>query len=327
MSTQASKNIRLGIMVLAATLSLAVAMYMIGDQRNLFGSTFSISAHFRNVDGLQVGNNVRFVGIDVGTVTAIEIINDSTVRVDMAIDSDSQKFIKKNAIATISNNGLMGNKLVNISSGNGIAPQVEDGDLLATTPPLDTDDALRTLMTTNETVSAIADNLEQFTASLNQPETVWSMLSDTTTITNIKSSMLNANVTSQYMALISMELSQIIADARSGKGIAGMLLTDTTLLTGLNNTIQSIRSVSDSMAHFSGDINAVSDLLVNSDGALQTILSDSLFDDHLQQTMINLANSSEDFEETMAALKHSFLLRHYYKKKERLKDKQRNQLD
>ena len=87
-----------------------------GSKQNLFGSTFSISANFYNVNGLMQGNNVRYAGIDVGTVESITIINDTSVKVVMVIEKKIQPYIKKNALASIGTDGLMGNKLVNINS-------------------------------------------------------------------------------------------------------------------------------------------------------------------------------------------------------------------
>ena len=54
-----------------------------------------MSAIFRNIIGLLVGNNVRFSGINVGIIEGIEQISDTTVKVDMLIESSSKKFIKK----------------------------------------------------------------------------------------------------------------------------------------------------------------------------------------------------------------------------------------
>ena len=64
----------------------------------------------------MIGNNVRFAGIDVGTVQRIEIISDTLVKVTMVLDNKVLKFIHKNAVASVGTDGLMGNKLININS-------------------------------------------------------------------------------------------------------------------------------------------------------------------------------------------------------------------
>ena len=69
-----SKNIKVGVFVLIGTGLLIIALYLIGTKQNLFGSTFELQAKFKNINGLMPGNNVRFTGIDVGTIKSITII-------------------------------------------------------------------------------------------------------------------------------------------------------------------------------------------------------------------------------------------------------------
>src|SRR5690349_12707063 len=126
MAKEVSKNIRLGVFVLLGTILLIAALYLIGNNHNLFGNTFRISAEFYNVNGLMPGNNVRFSGIDVGTVESVEIVSDSSVRVVMVIEQDIRKYIRKNAVASIGTDGLMGNKLVNINSSDEDAEPIEE---------------------------------------------------------------------------------------------------------------------------------------------------------------------------------------------------------
>ena len=135
------------------------AVFLIGKTKNMFGKTFHIYGTFKNVGGLQIGNNIRFVGINVGTVQNIEIISDTLARVDMVIEDKVNKFIKKNAMASIGSDGLMGDKLVVIASTDEAAPMINSGDRIATTDPLD-------LSKTLDKVNRIADNAEVITASL-----------------------------------------------------------------------------------------------------------------------------------------------------------------
>lgn len=120
MANETSKNIRVGLFVMIGTAFLIFALYLIGAKQNLFGSTFRLKAQFKNVNGLMAGNNVRFTGIDVGTVESVDILNDTTVNVTMVIEDKVQEFIKKNATAAVGTDGLMGNKLININAGDGM---------------------------------------------------------------------------------------------------------------------------------------------------------------------------------------------------------------
>src|ERR1039457_3677637 len=107
MNKEIIRNIRLGVFVVAGVLMLIVALYFIGNNKNIFGKSFKLYVVFPNVRGLQPGNNVRYDGINVGTVAKIEIVNDTCIKVEMNIETDLKKVIRKNSIATIGTDGLM----------------------------------------------------------------------------------------------------------------------------------------------------------------------------------------------------------------------------
>lgn len=150
MAKTTSEKIRLGIFVIFGTAFLVVAVYLIGNNQSMFNKTFTISSIFNNVNGLQLGNNVRFSGINVGVVKAIEMENDTTIRVRMSIEQKMQQHIKKDAIATIGSDGLVGNMLVNILPGKGSSEYLKDGDQIISYSRIGTADMLGTLNVTNE---------------------------------------------------------------------------------------------------------------------------------------------------------------------------------
>src|SRR4051794_1226118 len=117
MKTTPAQKIKIGLFTVAGILVFIFAIFFIGNQKSLFNSTIRVHGTFKNVNGLQVGNNVRFAGINVGVVEDIEIVTDSLVRVDLTINDDVKKFIKKDAKVSIGSDGLMGDKLVLIAPG------------------------------------------------------------------------------------------------------------------------------------------------------------------------------------------------------------------
>ena len=90
-------KIRLGLFVAGGITLFVLTIFIIGKQKNLFNPVYSLTTSFYNVSGLQVGNKIRFSGIDVGTVDNIKIINDSTVKVSLLIKKEIQPFIKTNS--------------------------------------------------------------------------------------------------------------------------------------------------------------------------------------------------------------------------------------
>jgi phospholipid/cholesterol/gamma-HCH transport system substrate-binding protein len=136
-------KVKLGIFVSVGLLLFIVAIYLIGNQKHLFSRTITISGIFKDISGLQVGNNVRFSGINVGTVDDIVIVSDSTVRVDMTVKKTTQEFIKKDAIGVIGSEGLMGSKVLNIFPGiTGSQEMIQDKDIIATRQLVSFDDIM-----------------------------------------------------------------------------------------------------------------------------------------------------------------------------------------
>ena len=165
MNKNKGNSIRLGIFVTIGLALFIAGLYFVGQRKQLFNSSFRVTAVFKNISGLQVGNNVRFSGITVGIVENIEQVSDTAVRVDMLIDSDTKKFLKKDSKATIGSDGLMGNKIVLISPGSS-GKVIQDNDVIKTEIPIDLDDIMEKLKVTSDNAATITSNLAEITTSL-----------------------------------------------------------------------------------------------------------------------------------------------------------------
>ena len=137
MKATSGQKIKTGIFTIIGLFLLVGAVFLIGKTKNMFGNTFHIYGTFKNVGGLQAGNNVRFVGINVGTVTDIQIISDTLAKVDMIIEEKTHPFIKSDALASIGSDGLMGDKLITIASTSANTAVIKDGAKIGTIDPAD----------------------------------------------------------------------------------------------------------------------------------------------------------------------------------------------
>jgi phospholipid/cholesterol/gamma-HCH transport system substrate-binding protein len=223
-------KIRLGLFIAGGIFLFVAAIFIIGKQKNLFNPVFKLTTSFYNVSGLQVGSNIRFSGINIGTVDNIEIINDSTVRVDMLILKKVQKFIKTDCEAGIGSSGIIGDRILVITQGSNNAPLAKDGQHIGSKEPVETD--------------AIMTGLQ---------------------------------VTADNASIISEQLAEIMVKINSGQGTLGRLIQDSTIAENIN------------------------------------------------QTIVNLKKSSKGLDENMNAAKQNFLLRGYYKKKEKAAEKVKNE--
>lgn len=314
-----SRNVKLGVFVFTGTLFFIVLLYFIGSKRNLFSATTKISAKFYNADGLMSGNSVRFAGINIGTVESVEIINDSTVLVQMVIQNKATQHIKKNSIASIGTDGLMGNKLVNISSVNKTASTIEEGDELTTLKAISASDMMRTLSATNENIKAITEDLKEISSKLNKSNSLWSFLSDTTITDDLRQTIVSIKLTGERTAYVAGDLTKLMAGVKEGKGTLGALLVDTSLSNNLHQSVVSIKLVSKDLAIVSGDLSNITKGIKNGEGAVGTLLMDTTFVHNMNKSMENINTGSKGLSDNMEALKHSIFLRKYFKNQEKKK--------
>jgi len=193
MNTHTRKfKVRLGLFVAGGITLFVFTIFIIGKQKNLFNPVFKLTSAFFNVSGLQVGNNIRFSGINVGTVDNITIINDSTVRVDMLIRKEVKQFIKSDCGVAIGSEGLIGDRLLIITQGSTDAPLAKEGQQLTSTEPVETDAIMKSLQTTAWNAEIITQQLAEIMVKVNSGQgTLGKLIADTTIAENIDKTILN----------------------------------------------------------------------------------------------------------------------------------------
>jgi phospholipid/cholesterol/gamma-HCH transport system substrate-binding protein len=204
MKTTSEQKIKIGLFVLVGLVVIFLGIFLIGSQKSMFNSTFSVYGVFKNVNGLMVGNNVRFAGINVGVVEGINIVSDSAVRVDLTLNDNVKKFIKKDAKVSIGSDGLMGDKLVVISPGGTTSRDlVEGGDKLVAVNPLDVDKIINKLTRVADNAEELTSNLTDIVRDINQGKgSLGKLLKNdkiaqdlATTVSSAKTTISNANKT------------------------------------------------------------------------------------------------------------------------------------
>lgn len=192
MKKNTTNKIRLGIFVSLGIAVFIVGIYFIGERQQLFRSTFHVSGVFKDVAGLQAGNNVRFSGINIGTVENIAIVSDTSVRVEIVVDESTRKYIKKDAIASIGSEGLMGNKILIINPGPGLEKEIENNDIIKTVQPINLDEVLLSMKSTIDNTSSITRDLALMTNKIQSGEgTIGKLLMDKSFAQNIDSAVVN----------------------------------------------------------------------------------------------------------------------------------------
>lgn len=322
MEQETSQKIRLGVFVIFGTLLFLGALYVLGNRQFIFGNTSNIKAVFENVSGLQIGNNVRYAGIDIGTVTNIEMENDTIIYVTMIIENKMMTHLKRNAIASISSDGLVGNMVINIVPGKGDAPLVENGDLIASRSKAGTDAMLETLDVTNKNAALLTADLLKITNEINQGKgTVGLLLKDSLMSNDLQQTMRNLKETTRGTAESVANLNKMILSLNQKDNVFGVLND--------KDVASQMKSIISNLEKSSGEINKVvtnlNETVVNikdGKGALNYLSNDPKLVKQIDETMLNLNTSSIKLNENLEALKHNFFFRGYFKKQEKKKAKE-----
>ena len=192
MKKTTGERTRLGIFVIVSLSLFVACIYFIGQRQQLFSKTFHISGIFQDIGGLQVGNSVRFSGINVGVVSSIEQLTDTTVRVEMSVNEQTRKFIKMNATAMIGTDGLMGNKLVLIIPGSPTARVINDNDIIATSHSVSMDEILVKIKETSDNAAGISTDLAVLVHNIRMGKgTIGKLFADSAFANTIDATMVN----------------------------------------------------------------------------------------------------------------------------------------
>lgn len=319
MAKETARHVRLGIFVMAGIVLLILGLYLIGNNKNLWGETFRVYVVFRNASGLQNGNNVRFSGINAGTVTNIEMINDSSIRVEMILDMSIKPYLRKNAVARIGTDGLMGNKLVNIEPSSVLSEVIEDGDTLTAGGSTDTAQILKKLDETAGNVNSISSDIKTITENIRRSKgSLYSVLLDTTIASRLNVSIDNISEMTENFRNFSTALADMMAETKSGKGLLGSVTNDTSMLyRQLRNAVTLMEKSGKDLSEVTNGLNESVKKLNQGHGPAGVLLNDSVSAMELKNTISNLDSSVYNFNENMKALQESWLLRSYFRRQKK----------
>jgi len=322
------EKLKLGIFSIVGLLILVGAIYFIGSRQNMFAKTFIINSNFNNVNGLQLGNNVRYSGINVGSVKTISIVNDSTISVSMAIDERMAIHIKKDAIATIGTDGLVGNMIVNIIPGKGNGHVVVAGDVIKSYTKIGTNEMLSTLNVTNENAALLTAKLLDIANNITDGKgTLGMLINDTIASNNIKQTINNLKLTSIEANRTMKSINKIVDSINFNKSIAGLILNDSIEAERVRGIITNLDESSNDIKMVLSSLNETLLNIKDGKGALNYLSNDEEFVKNLEQTIKNINEGTEKFNENMEAFKHNFFTRSYFRKIERAEKKEQKKLE
>lgn len=320
------KSIKLGGFVLGGVMIFLTALFYLGREGNLFNKTFTVSAIFKNVEGLKEGDNVWLSGVKIGMVKQVQIVSEGQVIVTLALKDKQNKFIKKDATAFVGSDGLVGNKIVVIRPGV-VIQVIEDYDTINALSPTDTQELFNIAKEVGVNARSISNDLKLISARLNKGEGIFGELLHDGPISNdLRRTITSLKNTGNNADRLTAEAEEIVAEVRHGDGLITKLITDTTYADTFENTLQNIAKVGENSKKMSEDLKKIIDKMNSNENAIGVLLADSAFAEKLRGTMDNAQSASIKLDDNMEAMQHNFLFRGYFKKqkKEAERNKKKN---
>lgn len=294
-------ELRVGVFVITALIVGATLIFTIGSRRNMFGSKVTYHAVFSNVSGLRAGSPVRIAGVDVGVVSDVTIRRDGKIHVELRVDDDATPLVRRGSLASIGNKGLLGDKLVEVSVGDG--PPLPAETTLGVDESADFGAYMRQAGKVLASAQETVDNLRATTEGFADPQfgadvrratrrfadvmdvvadergPMRRLMSDPELATRVQSSLANVDRATGELASTARSVRAIADEVRSGDGTAHELIYG-----------RSGAELAQNLANATGEVTQILEEVRTGDGTLHAIV----YDDAGREIVANATAMSAD---------------------------------
>ena len=304
---QKNRLAAVGAFVIGSVVLFAVGLFLIGDRRMMFAETFEVYAEFSQVAGLQNGAKVRVAGMDAGEVETIHLPASPSgrFRIKFRIRKDMHPLIRLDSVASIQNDGLVGNKFIQVETGTEASPQVAERGTIMSREPFDLAEMFERM---NETIDLVTATIKDVKTGV---DTALSAVSTTAT----DAQFLIKDIGSEIRAItasgqkVSADIQLMVAGVRQGRGSLGKFVNDDAVYEKVKaiaaeaeqavaNLREATQNAKDAIADFRGDKGPINGVV----GDLQQSLTAA------RETLTDLADNSE-------ALKRNFFFRGFFNRR------------
>lgn len=315
------KALSLGVFVATAVILFIVAVYLIGSKQNLFSSTTDVHASFKDIRGLMTGNIVRFAGINIGTVKDIQLVADSSVIVTMTIRDTYTEYIYKNSTVQIGQEGLMGGKIVLISTGDPSAGKIEHGDYLPVSMGLDIQAMIAQATGMLDEAKGTVANLRSITDKLNEGDgDIARLLNENSITTSLESA-------TERLHVSLADINQITGKINEGQGDLGKLVNSDSLTTQVNSIMANLSSTTQKADSLVSELYYTSYSLNNGDGVLPRLLHDEQMGLNVDTAIAKVDNSLIEITKAAETISNSWLFRLFSGRKKNQDDQSIGRLE
>ena len=289
MRRKVGRELKVGLLVLAAVAVLALSVFLIGDRNNLFARKNSYYIDFQNASGVRTGNPVQLNGVDAGTVEDVVLPEDPAkrfIRVWITVESRYADRVRADTRARIKTLGLLGDKFIELTSGSQGLPRVPEGGRIETAAATNVDallasgeDVMANVVEISASLSTILGRMERGEGLLGELtsdspagrqlresmvgtfETVERIAEKLETGKGLMPRLLNDPALSDQFAGAVDRLEALIAQAQSGPGLLPGLINDPQTKAEFDQTLATARQVVQDLQEFSTNLQSQEGLL------------------------------------------------------------------
>jgi phospholipid/cholesterol/gamma-HCH transport system substrate-binding protein len=302
-----------GLFVFIGLLLLVACVLIIGNLHETFKKKIEVVTLFDDVSGLQVGNNIWFSGVKIGTVSSLKFYADRKVKVLMKVEDKAVPYIHEDAFVKLSTDGLIGNKILVIYGGTSRSPQINEGDTLRVEKTFSSEDMINTLQENNKNLLVITNDFKLITHKIASGEgTVGKLINDNSLYAHLDSATLSLQNASIQAKQLITSLTAFSKGLNKKGTLANELTTDTVVFKSLKASVLHLQQMSDNANVF---VNNLKEASSNPHSSIGVLLHDEESGVRLKQTIKNLETSSEKLDQDLEAAQQNFLLRGFFKKK------------
>jgi phospholipid/cholesterol/gamma-HCH transport system substrate-binding protein len=309
------QTVIVGLFVTFGMLILAGGILTIGNLNDTFTRKIAITAVFDNVNGLKEGDNIWFSGVKVGTVKNLDFVDGSQVEAELRIDRDAAQHIRKDALAKLSSDGLIGNKIIVLYGGTEQAPLIASGDVIAVGKTVSTEEIMEMVQENNKNLLAITGNIKTLTEGLTAGQgTAGKLLKDDALYSELTDTVASLKTTSHNAEGLTASLSSFAGKLNQPGSLPDDLVTDKEMYASLQSSVKSLQTVA---TNASALVDTLAKGAADPGTPIGTLMGDAEAGADLKVTLDNLSQSTHLLAEDLEAAQHNFLLRGFFKKKEK----------
>jgi|SRR5690606_37875877 phospholipid/cholesterol/gamma-HCH transport system substrate-binding protein len=321
-ASENKRSLIVGLFVFIGLIILVAGILVMGTQQNKFSKNIKVTAFFKDVKGLKVGNNVWFSGVKVGIIKEIAFEGVENVRVSMNIEEKNSQFIRKDVVATLGSDGLIGNSIISLVGGNPQTPQIADGDVLKSGASVGMEQMMGMLQENGTNLSVITSNFAKLSQQMVDGKgTIGALMTDDDIANNLKTSVQSMNKVMSDANVAVNNLVALTQKLNSNQGLIHDLTTDTKVFASLRDAAAQLQGVTQTANALVENLNQTSARLNDKDNAIGVLTNDPEAANEIKQILRNLNTSTQKLDDNMEALQSNFLFRGFFKKREKEADK------